>query len=135
MRPPVLAHFDFFAIVVLNGGMRVFGVLLFAALLSLPALTFQHTSQPIVIATHEARFDAEGRLLPWIAWNTALDREIRFYQQCPAGHGYPLFVSVIFLDGNWEPQPDRKDTTTRATRAISSRIRNPAAGRKTPTPT
>ena len=90
--------------------MRVFGVLLFAALLSLPALTFQHTSQPVVIATHEARFDAEGRLLPWIAWNTALDLEMRFYQQCPLDHGYPRFVSVTFLDSNWEPQPDRKDT-------------------------
>jgi hypothetical protein len=90
--------------------MRAFGVLLFAGLLSLPSLTFQHTSQPMVIATHEARFDAEGRLLPWIAWNTALDREMRFYQQCPADHGYPRFVSVTFLDGNWEPQPDRKDT-------------------------
>ena len=69
-RPPPLARFDFFAIVALNGGMRVSGVVLFVGLLS---LTFQYTLQPILIATHEARFDAEGRLLPWIAWNTALE--------------------------------------------------------------
>ena len=35
---------------------------------------------------------------------------MHFYQQCPADHGYPRFVSVTFLDGNWNPQPDRTDT-------------------------
>jgi hypothetical protein len=65
---------------------------------------------PVRIGAHEARFDAQGRLLPWIAWNTALDREMHFYQQCPADHGYPRFVSVTFLDGRWNPLPDRSDT-------------------------
>ncbi len=90
--------------------MRVFGVLLLNAALLLPALIYQQSSQNILIAGHQARFDAQGRLEPWIAWNTALDREMRFYQQCPADHGYPRFVSVTFLDGNWTPLPDHKDT-------------------------
>lgn len=47
--------------------------------------------------------------MPWIAWNTALDREMHFYQQCPAEHGYPRFVSVTFLDGNWAPLPAHLD--------------------------
>jgi hypothetical protein len=64
----------------------------------------------VQIAGHQARFDRHGRLLPWIAWNTALDREMHFYQQCPVDHGYPRFVSVTFLDGDWKPQPDRMDT-------------------------
>jgi hypothetical protein len=33
-----------------------------------------------------------------------------FYQQCPADHGYPFFVSATFLDGNWTPISDRTDT-------------------------
>jgi hypothetical protein len=33
-----------------------------------------------------------------------------FYQQCPAEHGYPLFVLATFLDGNWTPISDRTDT-------------------------
>jgi hypothetical protein len=90
--------------------MRVFGVVLFAALLSLPALTFQRLSKPVLIATHEACFDSQGRLFPWIAWNAAPDREMRFYQPCPTDHGYPRFVSVTFLDADWVPQSDRKDT-------------------------
>ena len=90
--------------------MRIFGVLLLNAALLLPALTGQQSSQNILVAGHQARFDAQGRLEPWIAWNTALDREMHFYQQCPADHGYPRFVSVTFLDGNWTPLPDHKDT-------------------------
>jgi len=69
----------------------------------MPLLLFSQTAPPIHIATHEARFDRQGRLLPWIAWNTALEREMQFYQQCPAEHGYPRFVSVTFLDGEWKP--------------------------------
>ncbi|HWX34740.1 MAG TPA: hypothetical protein VNZ53_45860 [Steroidobacteraceae bacterium] len=64
----------------------------------------------IIIAGHAARFDALGRLKPWTSWNDALDREMKFYQQCPADHGYPRFVLATFLDGDWTPIPDRTDT-------------------------
>ncbi len=80
---------------------------------SLLAFVVQSRSQsaPVVrIGAHEARFDSRGHLLPWTSWNSALDSEMRFYQQCPADHGYPRFVSTTFLDGNWDPLPDRPDT-------------------------
>jgi hypothetical protein len=73
-------------------------------------LLFPQGTPPVWIGAHEARFDGQGHLLPWIAWNTALDREMHFYQQCPAEHGYPRFVCVTFLDGQWNPLPDRPDT-------------------------
>jgi hypothetical protein len=82
----------------------LYSVFLFSLLL-LP-----QAAASIRIAAHEARFDSKGHLLPWIAWNTALDREMLFHQRCPADHGHPRFVSVTFLDGNWIPLPDRTDT-------------------------
>src|ERR1017187_6434294 len=48
--------------------------------------------------------------MPWTSWNAALDREMAFYRQCPADHGYPRFAYVTFLDGNWIPAADRCDT-------------------------
>ena len=62
------------------------------------------------IASHTAFYDDEGRLLPWIAWNTALDREMAFYENAPLDHGYPLFVTTTFVAGDWTAQADRVDT-------------------------
>ncbi len=64
----------------------------------------------MIIAGHPLIFDASGRLMPWTSWAAALDLEMKFYQQCPADHGYPRFVYVTFLDGDWTPAPDRTDT-------------------------
>jgi hypothetical protein len=68
------------------------------------------SARSIVIAGHEAKVDSEAHLLPWISWNTALDREMRYYEEAPMDHGYPRFVTTTFLDGNWEPLTDRTDT-------------------------
>ena len=65
---------------------------------------------PLTIAGHTARFDASGQLRPWTSWNDALDREMNFYQRCPAERGYPRFVLATFLDGDWNPIPDRTDS-------------------------
>jgi len=65
---------------------------------------------PAVIAGHPVRVDATGQLRAWTSWIEALDLEMKFYRQCPADHGYPRFVYVTFLDGNWTPSPDRTDT-------------------------
>jgi hypothetical protein len=70
----------------------------------------RQTHQPVNIAGHAARFDALDQLRPWTSWNDALDREMKFYRQCPADHGYPRFVLATFLDGDWTPIPDRTDT-------------------------
>jgi hypothetical protein len=64
----------------------------------------------IVIAGHEARFDGEGRLDPWISWREALAREMAFYQSCPSDGGFPRFAYITFLDAEWRPQADRTDT-------------------------
>ena len=65
---------------------------------------------PASFAGHEVRVDDRGRLLPWTAWRIALDREMNFYQQCPTDRGYPRFAVVTFLDGEWNPHPNREDT-------------------------
>src|SRR5450755_3936193 len=66
--------------------------------------------RPLIIAGHTLAFDAVGRLRPWTSWTAALDLEMKFYQRCPADHGYPRFVQATFLDGDWTPNPDRTDT-------------------------
>ena len=63
-----------------------------------------------VLGGHAIRFDAAGRLAPWTTWSTALEREMEFYQQCPADGGYPRFAYVTFLDSEWTPIADRTDT-------------------------
>ena len=77
--------------------------------ISAPVARGQSTN-PVVIAGHVAKFDSGGRLLPWISWNVALDREMRFYEGAPTEHGYPIFVTTTFLDGDWKPLVDRSDT-------------------------
>jgi hypothetical protein len=62
------------------------------------------------IATREAKFDASGHLLPWISLRTAIEREMRFYEYAPTDHGYPIFVTTTFLDGDWKPIDARSDT-------------------------
>ena len=66
--------------------------------------------EPVMIAGHAVRFDAGGRLLPWTSWTDALDREMRFYRQCPIDHGYPRFVTQTFLRTDWTPDQNRRDT-------------------------
>src|ERR1700690_1345462 len=68
------------------------------------------TRSTAVLAGHPIIVDAAGRLLPWTSWGDALDREMEFYQQCPLDHGYPRFAQATFLDGDWNPWPDRTDT-------------------------
>jgi hypothetical protein len=68
------------------------------------------TPATMMLAGHPVIVDAAGRLMPWISWGEALDREMDFYQQCPVDHGYPRFVHLTFLDGDWNPFSDRSDT-------------------------
>jgi hypothetical protein len=68
------------------------------------------TPAPAIIAGQVAKFDSYGALFPWTSWKNALALEMRFYRQCPREHGYPRFVSNTFLDGDWNPLPDRADT-------------------------
>lgn len=81
-----------------------------AAFAAFAPVAYGKTAKPEVIAGHTAKRDANGRLLPWISWRTALDREMRFYEDAPTDHGYPIFVTTTFIDGEWKPIAERSDT-------------------------
>jgi hypothetical protein len=63
--------------------MRTLNLLFFSIFLLIPSLFVTPSQQHQVIGAHEARFNSHGQLLPWVAWNSALDREMKFYAQCP----------------------------------------------------
>ncbi len=61
------------------------------------------------IGNHKAVYDAHGTLLPWTSWQDALDREMKWYLNSPIENGYPRFVWMTFMDGDYKPiqrQPD-----------------------------
>jgi hypothetical protein len=89
--------------------LRTLFVYISAAAAFLPPLAAQKFV-PLKIASHDAKYGDDARLLPWIAWNTALDREMSFYETALTEHGYPRFATVTFLDGNWEPLVEHLDT-------------------------
>lgn len=76
--------------------------LLPAAMLTLCGLCPAQT-----ISNHKAVYDRHGMLLPWTSWNDALDREMRWYAKCPVEHGYPRFVFMTFMDGDYNLIKDR----------------------------
>jgi hypothetical protein len=61
------------------------------------------------LGNHAPRYDAHGTLLPWTSWTDALDREMRWYQKCPVEHGYPRFVYLTFMNGDYNPVVRRPD--------------------------
>jgi hypothetical protein len=85
-------------------------ILLSLVLLAIPISLPAQTPASTLIAGHTAKFDSHDALLPWTSWKQALVLEMRFYQQCPRERSYPRFVSNTFLDGDWNPLPDRTDT-------------------------
>jgi hypothetical protein len=60
-----------------------------------------------VIGNHRAVYAPDGRLLPWTSWRDALDREVNWYLKCPTTNGYPYFVAMTFMDGNYQPIANR----------------------------
>ena len=47
--------------------------------------------------------------MPWIPWQDAVKREMQWYLKSPVEHGYPNFIWITFMDGNYQPDPKRKD--------------------------
>src|SRR5438445_279257 len=77
---------------------RLLTVMIFAALCSAQT-----------IGNHKAVYDAHGTLVPWTSWQDALDREMKWYLNCPIENSYPRFVWMTFMDGDYKPiqrQPD-----------------------------
>lgn len=61
-------------------------------------------ARPERIAFHAARYDADGKLLPWSSWNDALAREMEWYLNCPLDpRGYPVFVFTTFMNDAYQP--------------------------------
>jgi hypothetical protein len=65
--------------------------------------------QAQTIGNHKAVFDANGLLRPWTSWRDALNREMTWYSKCPREHGYPRFVTLTFMDGDYKPVARRTD--------------------------
>ena len=60
-------------------------------------------AQPEKIGWHKAVYDADGMLVPWTTWDDALDREMKWYLNCPLDpHGYPIFVFSTFMSGEYK---------------------------------
>jgi hypothetical protein len=66
-------------------------------------------AQNPVIGNHPAVYSADGILLPWTSWTDAITREMNWYFACPYENGYPRFVVVTFMDGNYEAVAKRED--------------------------
>jgi hypothetical protein len=81
------------------------------ALILAIALVFGHisASPQDTIGQHKAIRDRYGTLMPWTSWKDAIDREMKWYLDCPVTHGYPNFVWMTFMDGNYLPDPERPD--------------------------
>src|SRR5690349_24061691 len=59
------------------------------------------------IGNQYAVYDSQGTLQPWTAWTDALKREVDWYLKCPVENGYPRFVYMTFMDGNYQPIQNR----------------------------
>jgi hypothetical protein len=68
-----------------------------------------NTTMEMRIGNHIARYDNQGMLLPWTCWKNAVRMEMQWYLQCPVKNGYPTFVYITFMDGNYQPDSNRTD--------------------------
>ena len=62
------------------------------------------------IGNHPARLRLARHPAAWTSWRDALDREVNWYLKCPWTNGYPRFVVMTFMDGNYNPRRDRPDS-------------------------
>ncbi len=82
-------------------------------LLLVVTFTFAAESQPrsepssFKIGNHYAVYDSQGTLQPWTSWTDALKREVDWYLKCPVENGYPRFVYMTFMDGNYQAIQNR----------------------------
>jgi hypothetical protein len=61
-----------------------------------------------IIGNHPAVYDGRGLLQPWTPWGDAIDREVNWYSKCPVEHGYPRFIYLTFMDGNYQAIANRR---------------------------
>src|SRR5665213_1675992 len=63
----------------------------------------------VKIDNHVAKYGEHGQLLPWTSWGDAIDREMQWYQRGPWDNGYPRFVTLTFMTGDYQAT-SRTDT-------------------------
>src|ERR1700743_3487269 len=88
---------------------RIITILYVIHLVAFTAQAQPDKNKDVVIGNHPAIYDNKGMLLPWTSWQDAIHREMQWYLQCPVTHGYPNFVWMTFMDGNYQPDPRRRD--------------------------
>jgi len=72
-------------------------------------LAISASAQVVMLGSHQAQYAKDGSLVPWTSWSDALDREMKWYERCPIEHGYPRFVWLTFMDGQYQPIKSRPD--------------------------
>ena len=72
-------------------------------------ISAQSKKQAFVIGNHRAIFDQHGILQPWKPWSAIIKSEMEWYLKCPIEHGYPKFITMTFMDGNYNPDTSRHD--------------------------
>jgi len=87
---------------------NTFPFLIPAVLISHPSIS-QTVKQELTIGNHKAVYDNKGMLLPWTSLRNAVDLEMQWYLNCPETHGYPNFMWMTFMDGNYQPDIKRND--------------------------
>jgi hypothetical protein len=78
--------------------------------LALPQSQKRASASEIHVGNHPAKFDSFGHLKPWTSWRDAIAREIRWYAKCPLEHGYPRFITLTFMRGDYTLNPRRHDS-------------------------
>ena len=76
-------------------------------LLSIVSFLSGQSAPTSTIGNHLAGYDERGRLQPWMPWINAIDLEVNWYLKCPVEHGYPRFVYMTFMDGNYNAITNR----------------------------
>lgn len=88
----------------LRGGPWMHSILkvaLAALLLIAPLLSGVSGSVP-TIGNHTAVYGEKGMLQSWASWSDIVEREVNWYAKCPVENGYPRFVCMTFMDGNYQ---------------------------------
>ena len=80
-----------------------------AILFGLGPLFLAQTCATQTVGNHLTVYDSRGILQPWTSWRDALGREVNWYLKCPWTNGYPRFVVMTFMDGNYNPNQNRPD--------------------------
>ena len=87
-------------------------------LLSIVPLVSGQSAPAPTIGNHTAVYGERGILQPWTSWSDVIDREVNWYLGCPVEHGYPRFVFLTFMDGNYHASTNRSSFIPATSRTV-----------------